>query len=159
MEDWLFIQNFYHGLVTLDRSHLDAAIAGGAFFSLSVADAQTLIEKMVSNQGWSNDRLQPRKRGMHSVKEIDVLATKMDLLAKRVEHYEKVSAQETLKAMESHMTCEVYEDVGHLGNSYPETLEDLNFVNTEMGFIHNNIKDGISAPTIREVTIITLLNA
>jgi len=31
MEDWLLIQNFYHGLVPLDRSHLDA-IAGGAFF-------------------------------------------------------------------------------------------------------------------------------
>ena len=70
MEDWLLIQNFYHGLVSLDRSHLDAA-AGSAFFSLSVADAKTLIEKMVSNQGWSDDRLQPRKRGMHSIKEID----------------------------------------------------------------------------------------
>jgi len=72
MEDWLLIQNFYLGLVPLDRSHLDAA-AGGAFFSLSVADAKTLIEKMVSNQGWSDDRLQPHKRGMHSIKEIPCL--------------------------------------------------------------------------------------
>ena len=74
---------------------------------------------MVSNQGWSDDRLQPRKWGMHSIIEIGMLAAKMDLLAKRVEHYEKVSAQETLKAMDSHMTCEVYGDVGHSGNSYP----------------------------------------
>jgi hypothetical protein len=44
MEDWILIQNFYHGLVSLDRSHLDDA-AGGAFFLLSVADAKTLIEK------------------------------------------------------------------------------------------------------------------
>ena len=58
---------------------------------------------------------------MHSIKEIDMLVAKMDLLAKRVEHYEKVSAQETLKAMESHISCEVYGDVGHLGNSYPKT--------------------------------------
>ena len=58
---------------------------------------------------------------MHSIKEVDKLVAKMDLLAKRVERYEKMSAQETLKAMDSHMTCEVYEDVGHLGNSYPET--------------------------------------
>ena len=50
MEDWLLIQNFYHGLVPLDRSHIDVA-AGGAFFSLSVVDAKALIEKMVSNQG------------------------------------------------------------------------------------------------------------
>jgi hypothetical protein len=48
MEDWLLILNFYHRLVLLDRSHLDAA-AGGTFFSLSVADVKTLIEKMVSN--------------------------------------------------------------------------------------------------------------
>jgi hypothetical protein len=133
MEDWLLIQNFYHGLVSLDRSHLDAAV-GGAFFSLSVADAKTLIEKMVSNQGWSDDRLQPRKRGMHSIKEINMLAAKMDLLMKRVEHYEKVSAQETLKAMDSHMSCEVCGDVGHLGNSCPETQEDLNFINIDNGF-------------------------
>jgi hypothetical protein len=51
-----------------------------------------LIEKMVSNQGWSDDWLQPHKRCMHSIKEIDMLVAKMDLLVKRVEHYEKVSA-------------------------------------------------------------------
>ena len=117
----------------LDRSHLDAT-AGGAFFSLSVANAKTLIEKMVSNQAWSDDRLQPHKRGMHSIKEIDMLAAKMDLLAKRVEHYEKVSAQETLKAMDSHMTYEVCGDVGHSGNSYPKTQEDRNFINIDNEF-------------------------
>jgi hypothetical protein len=46
MEDWLLIQNFYHGLVPLDRSHLDVA-AEGAFFSLNVTDVKALIEKMV----------------------------------------------------------------------------------------------------------------
>ena len=71
---------------------------------------------------------------MHSIKEIDMLAAKMDLFTKRVEQYEKVSAQETLKAMDSHMTCEVCGDVGHLGNSCPETQEDLNFVNTDNRF-------------------------
>ena len=67
---------------------------------------------------------------MHSIKQIDMLAAMIDLLG----HYEKVSAQETLKAMDSHMTCEVCEDVGHSGNSYPETQEDLNFINTNNGF-------------------------
>jgi hypothetical protein len=133
MEDWLLIQNFYHGLVSLDKSHLDAA-ASGAFFSLSVVDAKTLIEKMVPNQGWSDDRLQSLKRGMHFVKKIDMLAAKIDLLAKRVEHYGKVCAQETLKAMDSHMTCEVCGYVRHSGNSCPKTQEDLNFVNTDNGF-------------------------
>ena len=32
------------------------------------------------------------------------------------------------------MTCEVCGDVGHSGNSCPETQEDLNFVNTDNGF-------------------------
>jgi hypothetical protein len=41
MENWLLIQNFDHGLVPLDRSHLDAA-DGGAFFLLSVVDTKTL---------------------------------------------------------------------------------------------------------------------
>ena len=113
----------------LESNHLDAAV--GAFFSLSIVDAKTLIKKMVSNQGWNDDRLQPRKRGMHSIKEIDMLAAKMDLLAKRVEHYEKVSAQETLKAMDFYMTCEVCGNVGHSGNSCPKTQEDPNFVNTD----------------------------
>ena len=71
---------------------------------------------------------------MHSIKEIDMLAAKMDLLVKRVEHYQKMSAQETLKAMDSHMTYEVCGDVGHSGNSCPKTQEDLYFVNTDNGF-------------------------
>ena len=141
--------------MSLDRSHLDVA-AGGAFFSLSVADAKTLIEKMVFNQGWSDNRLQPRKRGMHLVKETGMLVAKMDLLTKRVEHYEKVSAQETLKAMDSHMTYEVCGDVGHSGNSYPKTQEDLNFVNTDNGF-HRQHQGSISAPTTREVTKVIIV--
>jgi hypothetical protein len=47
---------------------------------------------MVSNQGWSDKQLQPRKRGMHSLKEADMLAAKMDLLARRLKNCEKMSA-------------------------------------------------------------------
>jgi hypothetical protein len=42
---------------------------------------------MVSNQGWSDDRLQSRQQGMHSVKEADMLAAKIDLLLKKFEGY------------------------------------------------------------------------
>ena len=56
MEDWLILQNFYNGLTSTSRAHIDAAV-GGAFFSLIVNKATTLIKKMVSNQGWSEDRL------------------------------------------------------------------------------------------------------
>jgi hypothetical protein len=128
MEDWLLIQNFYHGLVPLDRNHLDAT-AGGAFFSLSVDNTKALIEKMVSNQGWNDDRLQPHKRGMHSLKEADMIVAKMDLLAKKVESIEKMNTLEPMQAMESHMTCEVCGELGHSRQHCPETCEDLNFVN------------------------------
>jgi hypothetical protein len=38
----------------------------------------------------------PRKRGMHSLKEAKMLVAKVDLLAKRLENCEKMSAQETV---------------------------------------------------------------
>ena len=41
---------------------------------------------------------------MHSLKEADVPVAKMDLLAKRLENCEKMSAQETIQAMDTHMT-------------------------------------------------------
>jgi hypothetical protein len=59
MDDWIILHNFYNGLTPTARDHIDAA-AGGAFFSLTIDRVKTLIEKMVSNQGWNEERLQPR---------------------------------------------------------------------------------------------------
>jgi hypothetical protein len=75
-------------LTQTTHDHVDAA-ASGAFFSLSPERATSLVEKMVSNQGWSDDRLQPCQRGMHSVKEADMLAAKIDLLLKKFEGQDK----------------------------------------------------------------------
>ena len=36
------------------KGHVDAA-AGGAFLSLTINDATTLIEKMVANQSWGRN--------------------------------------------------------------------------------------------------------
>jgi hypothetical protein len=52
---------------------------------------------------------------MHPLKEVNMIVAKMDLLAKRLENYEKMSTQETMQAMESHMTCEVCGESGHSG--------------------------------------------
>jgi hypothetical protein len=61
----------------MSRGHLDAA-AGGAFLSLTINEATTLIEKMVINQGWGKDRtLAKTQKGMHTVKEADMLAAKI----------------------------------------------------------------------------------
>ena len=86
MEDWLILQSFYNGLTQTARDHVDVA-AGGAFFSLTTKRATSLIEKMVSDQGWSNDRHQSHQWGMHTVKETDMLTAKIDLLLKKFEGY------------------------------------------------------------------------
>jgi hypothetical protein len=127
MGDWLIIQNFYNGLTQPARDHIDAA-AGGAFFSLTVADATRLIEKMVSNQGWSEERLQPRQRGMHTVKETDMLAAKLDLLMKRLDDQSKGDTQ-AVQAIDARMTCEVCGNTGHSGDDCPETREDVLYMN------------------------------
>jgi hypothetical protein len=86
MKNWLLLQTFYHGLNTSTRETIDDA-ARGAFLSLNLADATSLVEKMASNQSWNEERVQPRKRGggMHQFKEADMLTTKVDLLIKRLE--------------------------------------------------------------------------
>ena len=55
MEEWLIIQNFFHGLNRQAQDHIDVA-AGGSFLSLDVARAKTLIDKIASNQSWKGER-------------------------------------------------------------------------------------------------------
>ena len=57
MEDWLLMQGFYHGLTQKTQEHLDAT-ARGAFMSLNLGKAKTLMEKLASNQGWSQGSIQ-----------------------------------------------------------------------------------------------------
>jgi hypothetical protein len=82
MDEWLVFQSFYNRLTPTSRAHINTA-AGGAFLDLTIAKATALVEKMVSNQGWSEERLQPRTKGIHTVKETDMLAAKLDLLLKK----------------------------------------------------------------------------
>ena len=88
MDEWLVLQSFYNGLTTTSRANIDAS-AGGAFLDLTIAKAKELVEKMVSNQGWSNERLQPHTIGMHTIKETDMIAAKLDLLIKKMEEGSK----------------------------------------------------------------------
>jgi hypothetical protein len=56
MENWLVLHNFYDGLTPLSKGHIDAA-AGGAFLSLTIDGATALINKMVANHGWGEERI------------------------------------------------------------------------------------------------------
>jgi hypothetical protein len=88
MEKWLLLQTFYHGLVTStrDRESVDAA-AAGAFLSLKLDKATTLIEKMASNQSLNEECVQPCKKGggMHQLKKADMMSPKVDLIIKKLE--------------------------------------------------------------------------
>ena len=115
MDEWLVLQSFYNGLTMTSRANIDAA-AGGAFLDLTIDKAKELVEKMVSNQGWSDERLQPRMKGMHTVKETDMISAKLDLLIKKMEEGSKQQIHALVYAMGSHFTCEVCGNDGHSGN-------------------------------------------
>jgi hypothetical protein len=131
MEKWLMLQNFYDGLTPMSKEHIDAAV-GGAFLSLIIDEATTLIDKMVANHGWGEERSQPtQQEDMHTMKETYMFVTRMNPLLKRLD--ERAAKKETMygtvKVMDSHMICEVYGDVGHSGNDCPETRGNTTYIN------------------------------
>jgi hypothetical protein len=129
MESWLVLQSFYNGLTPISRGHLDAA-AGGAFLSLTINEAMALIEKMVTNQGYDEDRAPAKtQKGMHTMKEADMLATKIDLLLKKFDEHATNTNIGTVNALDSQMTCEVCGNVGHSGNDCSKTHEDATYIN------------------------------
>jgi hypothetical protein len=88
---------------------------------------------------------------MHTVKEADMFATKMDLLLKRLDEHvaNKEAMKGTVKAMNSQMTCKVCGEVEHLGNNYPKTHEQASYMNN--GSDSRTIMGGITNPTHMEV--------
>ena len=88
MEEWLIIQNFFHGLNQQAKDHVDAA-GGGSFLSLDVVGVKTLIDKIASNQSWRGEKQPARPRGVHQIDSVDMLAAKMDLLMKKLESLHK----------------------------------------------------------------------
>jgi hypothetical protein len=116
MEEWLIIQNFFHGLSQRVQNHIDVA-AVVAFLSLNVARFKALIDKIASNQSWKGDRQPVRAKGVHQIDGVDMLAAKMDLLIKKLVSLH----QEVNQIMQSRITCETYGDTGHSGNNCPMT--------------------------------------
>ena len=80
--------------------------------SLGVAGAKTLIDKIASNQSWRGEKQPARPRGLHQIDSVDMLATKMDLLMKKLESPHK----EVNQVSESRMTCKT---CGRLGTRAP----------------------------------------
>jgi hypothetical protein len=89
-----------------------------------------LIDKMVTNQGWGEDRtLAKTQKGMHTIKDTDMLAAKIDLLLKKFDEHATDVNTGTIKALDSQMMCEVCGNVGHSSNDCSETCEEASYIN------------------------------
>jgi len=75
---------------------------------------------------------------MHTVKETDMLAGKIDLLLSRLNEraHKNEAIKATIQGTDSQMTCEVCGEVGHSGNNCPKTHEDVTYINN--GFRQGN---------------------
>jgi hypothetical protein len=104
--------------------------ARGAFLSLTIRDATTLVEKMASNQSWNEECTQTRNigGGMHQLKEVDMMSAKKYLLMKNLKDRAN-KKKEVMHIHDSHMICEVCGDTGLSGSNCPETQEDVNHIN------------------------------
>jgi hypothetical protein len=63
------------------------------------------------------------------MKEMDMLATKIDLLLKKIDERATDVNTGIIKTMDSQMMCEVCGNVGNLGNDCPETREEASYIN------------------------------
>ena len=66
---------------------------------------------------------------MHTIKETDMLAAKLDLLMKKLDEGNRQQMLVPVHAMNSYLTCEVCGDGGHSGNDCSETREDAAYIN------------------------------
>ena len=73
-------------------------------------------------------------KGMHTVKETDMIAAKLDLLIKKMEEGSKQLIHAPIYVMGSHFTCEVCGNDGHSGNDYSKTHEDCAYLNNNNGY-------------------------
>ena len=66
---------------------------------------------------------------MHTVKETDMLAAKLDLLLKKLDEGNRQQMPVPVHAMSSYFMCEVCGDDGHSGNNCLETCKDAAYIN------------------------------
>ena len=77
MEEWLLMQGFYHGLTLKAHEHLDAT-TGGSFLSLTLGKVEILMDKIVENQGWSQDNTQYCHQSEEIPEEVKAPSTKIE---------------------------------------------------------------------------------
>ena len=159
--DGIHPRSFYNGLTTTSRAHLDAT-AGGAYLDLTISKAATLIEKMVSNQGGNKERSQPRtKGGMHTIKEMDMLAAKLDLLLKKFDEGNRLQMLVPVM-LQTHTLCVrfvVMVDTQGMTAPKSEKMQPTSTTTTS-GSVHKETRVGVrhAHHSKEEVTISTQIS-
>ena len=127
------MQTFYHGLISSTHESIDV-VAGGVFLSLKLSDAKALVEKMASNSTCNEERTQSRKKGggIHHLKETDMVSAKLYLIMEKLD----IEKKEVMHTNDSHMTCEECGDYGHSATSCSTLQEDVNFINNNTNYRH-----------------------
>jgi hypothetical protein len=139
MENWLLLQTIYHGISTNTRETIKL---------LTLEGVQSSLEQ----------ERQPRKkeRGMHQLKEVDMLSAKMELLMKRLED-KAPEKKEVMQLFESRMTCEECGNTGHSTSQCPQLEKDVNYINNNNQYHRIRIKDGLSrGPTTQVIIQVTI---
>jgi hypothetical protein len=124
VEEWLLMQSFYHGLTKKSREQFDAT-TGGSFMSLTLGKAETLMERIASNQGWSSCNIQSCNKSEEVPEEVCALLTKMDVLLNWLEQRDnyKRDRQAIQDAFNAQNRCREY-----LGVEFPKSQEDINTI-------------------------------
>jgi hypothetical protein len=82
----MLLQSFYHVLKQKESEHLDAA-AKGSFLSLTTRQANTIMQKISENQGWTQKNTQHYRQSeeVQEDEELKELLTSMDVLLNKLE--------------------------------------------------------------------------
>ena len=98
--------------------------------SLTLGKAETLMEKIASNQGQSSYNIQSCNKSEEVLEEVCALSTKMDVLLNWLEQRDnyKKDRQAIQDAFNAQNTCGEY-----LGIKFPESQEDVNIIGNNSG--------------------------
>ena len=98
--------------------------------SLTLGKVETLMEKIASNQGWSQCNIQQCNKSEEVLEEVCALSTKMDILLNWLEQQDnyKKDRQAIQDAYNAQNTCREY-----LGVDFPEYQEDANIIINNSG--------------------------
>ncbi|XP_021750654.1 uncharacterized protein LOC110716341 [Chenopodium quinoa] len=118
---WIIVQSFYDGLTPISRANLDSG-AGGSLKKLSVDDAYKMIEEVAKHYAYGGDKRQPqtKKGGIHDLSAIDLIASKFDMLAHKIDQATLTPSSSSSQVM----SCETCGGNDHLSSYCNSTNQE-----------------------------------